>query len=1028
MRGVEGIETRMVGREAELKHLQEAFYATMEERELQLVTIAGDAGVGKSRLLHEFDIWAEALPERFYYFKGRASQEMQNLPYGLMRDLIAFRFQIQDSDPPAVVRGKLEEGVSGPLGDDENSRRVAHLVAHLVGFEFGDSPHLAGVRDDPQQARDRALASLGDFFKAMAAQSPVLILLEDLHWADDSSLDGLNHLALALAQEPVLIASAARPALFERRPRWGEGQSSHTRLALQPLSKWDSRRLVAEILQRVEQVPETLRDLVVAGAEGNPFFIEELIKMLVEDGVIVKGEERWRLEPSRLSQVRVPPTLTGVLQARLDRLPLEERTVLQQASVVGRLFWDRAVARINASAGERIEETEVIDRLSALRGREMVFQRETSAFVDAQEYIFKHNMLREVTYESVLKRVRRVYHGLVADWLMEQGGERVGEHTGLIAEHLELAGRTVEAVDYLIEAGDRARGLYAHQEAIGAYERALALLKEQGDNERAARTLMQLGLTHHTAFDFRAARQAYDEGFALWQRAGEAAPATEMDPAPHPLRQAWIDPPTLDPGLSDDTDSAPIIQQLFSGLVNHTPDLGIVPDVAASWEVLDGGRRYVFHLRDGIVWSDGVPLTAHDFEYAWKRVLDPATASSCASLLYDISGASAFHQGLASEPDGVGVRAIDDRSLSVELDRPVGYLLHLLADTASFAVPRHVVARWGATWTDADKIVTNGPFTLAAWRPGQALVLARNPRYHGRFDGNLERVELSLFPSKRHTAAFELYEADLLDVYELDPYAPEETDRIRQRHGAEYVSLPIALTYFVAFDVRRAPFDDPRVRRAFAYAVDRETLAGVTLGGYLSPASGGLVPPGMPAHSPEIALPYSPERGRDLLAEAGYPGGRGFPTVDFVTRSRIHAVGKHLRTQWQENLGVQLHWREMVWAEFHDLVRSDPPHLFLVGWVPDYPDPDSFLRVAVQLYTAWRPQRYLALVDEARHATDQQERMKAYAEVERILAEEVPLLPLTYWRSHYLYKPWVRRYPRSVVGIQFWKDVVIEPH
>ncbi len=141
----------------------------------------------------------------------------------------------------------------------------------------------------------------------------------------------------------------------------------------------------------------------MAGAEGNPFFIEELVKMLVEDGVIVKGEEQWQVVPSRLAGVHVPPTLTGVLQARLDRLPPEERTVLQQASVVGRLFWDRAVARINASAEEGIGRAGVMDRLAALRGREMVFQRETSAFADAREYLFKHALLREVTYESVLE-------------------------------------------------------------------------------------------------------------------------------------------------------------------------------------------------------------------------------------------------------------------------------------------------------------------------------------------------------------------------------------------------------------------------------------------------------------------------------------------------------------------------------------------------------------------------------------------------------------------------------------------------
>jgi ABC-type oligopeptide transport system substrate-binding subunit/class 3 adenylate cyclase len=1030
MRGVEGIETRMVGREAELKHLQEAFHTAVEDGELQVVTISGEAGVGKSRLLYEFDIWSEALPETFWYFKGRASRETQNLPYGLLRDLVAFRFQIQDTDSPATVRQKLEEGVSVALGAEEGGPRQshvaqqAHLIGYLVGFEVGDSPRLAGVRDDPQRLRDQALAQLVGYFRAMAAQFPVLILLEDLQWADDSSMDALNHLALALAQEPVMIVSAARPGLFERRPHWGEGQPFHRRLVLEPLSRWDSRRLVAEILRRVDQVPEALRDLVVTGAEGNPFFIEELIKMLVEDGVIVKGADQWHLEPARLREVRVPPTLTGVLQARLDRLPLEERTVLQQASVVGRLFWDRAVARIHQSAGEG-DEVEVLDRLSALRDREMVFQRETSAFAGTEEYLFKHNMLREVTYESVLKRVRRVYHGLVADWLLEQAGERVGEYTGLIADHLALAGRTAEAVEYLLEAGDRARGLYAHREAIGAYERALALLKEAGDEERAARTLMKLGLVHDTAFDFPAARQAYEEGFALWQSAAQRQPAAALPPAPHGLRLGWADVLTLDPGLCIDTASSTVIRHLFSRLLDPTPELGIVPDVAARWQVLDGGRRYVFYLRDDVRWSDGWAVTAHDFEYAWKRLLDPATASLAASLAFDIRGARAFHEGLVADSETVGVRACDDWRLEVSLEAPCGYFLQLLSSEFAGPVPRHVVEQWGPHWTEPGHIVTNGPFTLEAWTPGESLALKRSPHYHGRFGGNVERVELVV----GWRGEVEPYEAGLVDLHPLDASAPKESDRARRLHAEEYLSLPEATTEYVAFDVRRAPFDDPRVRRAFALAVDRETLAGVTLGGYYSPASGGLVPPGMPGHVPGVALPYDPARARDLLAEAGYAGGSGFPPVDFLTpQGRRLPVGKHLRDQWRENLGVEVRWSEMPWAEYIEVVHRDPPHLFGMSWAPEYPDPDNFLGVAVQLHTAWRPRHYLELMERARRSTDQVERMRLYAQVERLLAEEVPLLPLSYARLHVLLKPWVRRYPISVCGDVFWKDVILEPH
>ncbi len=537
-RGVEGIETHMIGREAELLTLQNAYRDAMEDAETRVVTVVGEAGVGKSRLLYEFDNWIELRPEDVYYFKGRAMAATQAVPYSVIRDLFCFRFQIRDSDWAGVVRDKLEGGIGEALGDT-GSQVKAHFIGQLLGFDFSDSPHLRGVLDDAKELRDRALMYLGEFFKARAKEAPTVIFLEDLHWADDSSLDAINHLALTVSDQRLLIVCLARPALFERRPHWGEGQAVHARLELQPLSKRDTRRLVGEILQKVEQVPETLRDLVVSGTEGNPFYVEELIKMLIEDGVIVKGEEHWRVEPSRLTEVQVPPSLTGVLQARLDRLPVEERAVLQQASVVGRLFWDRAVACITESASEGIDESQVPDTLSALRGRELIFQRETSAFADAREYIFKHAVLREVTYESVLKRLRRVYHGLVAAWLIEQGGERVGEYTGLIADHLELAGRAAEAADYLLVAGDQARGLYAHQEAIDYYQRALSFLKEQGEHERAARTLMKLGLTYHTAFDFERAREAYEEGFTLWQRAEEMGPSGLPPPCVSRPQDAW---------------------------------------------------------------------------------------------------------------------------------------------------------------------------------------------------------------------------------------------------------------------------------------------------------------------------------------------------------------------------------------------------------------------------------------------------------------------------------------------------------
>ena len=188
------------------------------------------------------------------------------------------------------------------------------------------------------------LRFLIEYLRAAATEAPIVLLAEDLHWADESSLDVLSGLERLTGALPMLVVGAARPILFEQRPLWAEGRENHTRIVLSPLSRQDSRRLVQEILQLVAEVPAELRELIVRNGEGNPFYVEELIKMLIEEGVIVKGEDAWRVAEGRLAEVRVPATLTGVLQARLDSLPEAERAALQRAAVVGRIFWGDAVA------------------------------------------------------------------------------------------------------------------------------------------------------------------------------------------------------------------------------------------------------------------------------------------------------------------------------------------------------------------------------------------------------------------------------------------------------------------------------------------------------------------------------------------------------------------------------------------------------------------------------------------------------------------------------------------------------------
>jgi predicted ATPase len=327
-RGVEGVETRMVGRHDELKYLQDALMSAIEDDEGQIVTIMGEAGVGKSRLLYEFQNWIELQPPpsvRFY--EGRAHQESQGMPLRMLRDLFEFRFQLQENDTREAVREKVESGFTEVFGKEDEGQMRAAILGQWLGFDFSNSPHLQGVLNDPEQVRNRGLMYLGEYFKGLCAQAPVAVFLEDIHWADDSSLDALNWLGERLQHQRLLFVCAARHSLLERRPYWGEGLAYHHRLDLEPLSKRESHQLVGEILKLADQIPPGLFALVVEGAEGNPFYVEELVKMLVEDGVVVKGEETWQVIPERLSEIKVPPTLAGVLQARLESLPLEEQQV-----------------------------------------------------------------------------------------------------------------------------------------------------------------------------------------------------------------------------------------------------------------------------------------------------------------------------------------------------------------------------------------------------------------------------------------------------------------------------------------------------------------------------------------------------------------------------------------------------------------------------------------------------------------------------------------------------------------------------
>ncbi len=332
--GVEGVETRTVGRELQLRFLQDRVDDVTDEGRWRVVTVVGDAGVGKSRLLLDLDTWLAEREEAVFWFRGRASPATQESPHALLRDLVAARLDLHAGDPPDVVRRAFVEAFTTALGPLEGPRLAVDAAAFL-GYDV-QQPDDA-VPTHPQALRDRGSHALARLLHALSRVAPVVVLLEDLHWADEGSLRWLDAAAPELADATVLVVATARPTLLERRERWGEGLAHHERLDLAPLSRRESRELVGQLLARVEDLPRTLTDLVVDHAEGNPFYLEELVTWLVDAGVVVRGDPAWTVAHDRVGTVAVPPTLKGVLQSRLDALTPAERDQLQRASVLGRV-------------------------------------------------------------------------------------------------------------------------------------------------------------------------------------------------------------------------------------------------------------------------------------------------------------------------------------------------------------------------------------------------------------------------------------------------------------------------------------------------------------------------------------------------------------------------------------------------------------------------------------------------------------------------------------------------------------------
>ncbi len=482
-RGVEGVETPLVGRERELGALLTGFEDVLAGGRQATFTVIADPGLGKSRLLHELQHRLDTHARPCWLLLARAGPSGLLRPYGLLRDLMAWRLEIADSDGASTAREKWLAGLVPLLGDAGTT--LACALGHLVGLDFSAHSAMAGLDKDARLLRDRAWTAFATYVDALARHgaaevagpTPVVMLLDDLHWADDASLDWLQQL-LSRPELPLLIVMGARPGLLERRPAWIEGRPQHQTLRLAALDAAQQRTLGNALLQRLGEVPEPLTLLLVRQAEGNPYYAEELVQMLLDDGVITResavpgASEQWLLHQDRLDAARIPGTLVGVLQARLDSLTSAERRTLQHASIVGPVFWEQALP----AADSDLEAAAPGEALQSLHQRGMVLPHAQSVFDGTNEQAFHHHLLHKVTYDTVLKAERRAGHARAAAWLAERVGDREEEYLAVTAEHYERAGEAETSARWYLRAADSAVRRFAHAAGLLFVERGLAQL------------------------------------------------------------------------------------------------------------------------------------------------------------------------------------------------------------------------------------------------------------------------------------------------------------------------------------------------------------------------------------------------------------------------------------------------------------------------------------------------------------------------------------------------------------------------
>lgn len=496
------------------------------------------------------------------------------------------------------------------------------------------------------------------------------------------------------------------------------------------------------------------------------------------------------------------------------------------------------------------------------------------------------------------------------------------------------------------------------------------------------------------------------------------------------------EPRDLDPQAITAFNDMKITLALFEGLTAADEATSQpAPAAATKWDVSPDRLTWTFHLRPDLKWSDGTALTARDFVFSFRRTLSPAFGSEYAYVLYPIAGAEAFNSGELTDFEQVGVKATDDLTLVLTLYRPNSALAAILALPVAFPVPEHVITAGGQAfddranpWTRPGKLVGNGPFVLTAWEPNQRIVTARNPLF--RDDANNRLNGVVFYPFDNASAQEAAFRAGQLHLTSDVPMA--KLAAYRQKNSNLLRTDPFIETGFIRFNTGRPPLDDPRVRRALSLAINREAIARNVLTGGQAPAHR-FTPPDTAGYTSTATVTQDLDAARALLAEAGYPGGQGFPAFELMTftTEANQRVMETVQQMWNRELGISIGLlvkEQRVWLNDEHQRNYD---LSLGRWIGDYVDPSTFLELFLSNSgnnnTGWGDPEFDRLVNTASAEADTTTRLALYDAAESRLLAAAPVAPIYHGTQTFLIHPAVRGWTKALLGFHRYQFVSLAP-